>query len=331
MAMIEQNISGVKLEKLRRKAEKKTKFLKRMPKWIFFAGVLLTLFVNRYFFILMISGYKMNGSSIMGGIFMIIGGIMMSFCVAAAAMGIYLLAFWKKTYDTFNDNYKNKYVLLKMREVPGFSDLKYLPQKGISFDELSNVRLLPGRAKSFFESKDYFEGIYETIRFRACSVETYESNNSSLSVFSGQVIVFSSFHEFKISETAIQIFPGKESKKMKGLTFPERVETENEAFNEMFSVCAEDGHNAFYILTPQVMEDIMEFGRIINNNVYLAFSGSDMYVGCEQMRNPFDAIVDMSIEEQSRSIVMATEMIQKAREILIHIENRNGKENGARL
>ncbi len=331
MAMIEQNISGVKLEKLRRKAEKKTKFLKRLPIGVFCVGVLLTLFVNRYFFILIISGYEMSGDSILGGSFMIIGGIMMSLCVAAAALGIYLLAFWKKTYDIFNDNYKNKYVLLKMREVPGFSDLKYLPQKGISFDELSKVSLLPGRTRAFFESKDYFEGAYETIRFRAGSVETYESNNSSLSVFSGQVIVFSLFHEFKISETVIQIFPRKESKKMKGLTFPERVETESEAFNDMFSVCAEDGHNAFYILTPQVMEDIMEFGRIINNNVYLAFSGSDMYVGCEQMRNPFDAIVDMPIEEQSKNIVMATEIIQKAREILIHIENGNRKENEMRL
>lgn len=50
-----------------------------------------------------------------------------------------------------------------------------------------------------------------------------------------------------------------------------------------------------------------------------------MYLGCEQMHNPFNAIVDIPIEEQSRNIVMATEVIRKAKEMLIHIENPSGK------
>ena len=44
------------------------------------------------------------------------------------------------------------------------------------------------------------------------------------------------------------------------------------------------------------------------------------------MQNPFNAIVDLPIEEQSKNIVMATEVIRKAKEILIHIENQSGKE-----
>lgn len=94
-------------------------------------------------------------------------------------------------------NYKNKYALLKIREVPGFSNLKYAAKQGISFDELAKVGLLPGREKSFYESGDYFEGTYETIRFRASTVETYESDNSALTVFDGQVIVFPHFTRLK--------------------------------------------------------------------------------------------------------------------------------------
>lgn len=40
------------------------------------------------------------------------------------------------------------------------------------------------------------------------------------------------------------------------------------------------------------------------------------------MRNPFNAVVDIPVEEQSKNIVMATDIIQKARDILIHIENK---------
>lgn len=45
-----------------------------------------------------------------------------------------------------------------------------------------------------------------------------------------------------------------------------------------------------------------------------------MYVGCEQIRNPFDAVVDIPVEEQSANIIKATEIIQKARDILINIK-----------
>lgn len=323
MAMIEQNISGVKLEKLRQKAEKKTKFLWKMPKVVFVICLLLSMLKPRNIglFLIFAKGEGIDTGTVLTGILMILGEVMVAFCMAALAFAIYMLFFWKKTYNLFNDNYKNKYVLLKIREVPGFLNLKYVAKQGISFQELSKVKLLPGSAESFFVSQDYFEGIYDTIRFRSSTVETYEPNNSSLAVFEGQVICFSSFHEFKISETAIQIFPKKQNSKMKDMTFHEKVETESEAFNSMFSVFAQDEHNAFYILTPEVMEDIMEFYKIIDNNIYIVFHDRYMYLGCEQMRNPFNAQVDVPIEEQSKKIGMATELIQKARNILIHMEN----------
>lgn len=324
MAMVEQNISGVKLEKIRKKANSKTKFLHRMPKVVFIICLLLSMLKPRNIglFLIFTSGEGIDIGTIAIGIIMILGEIMLAFCIAALAFAIYMLLFWKKTYNLFNDNYKNKYALLKIREVPGFSDLKYAAKQGLTFQELSKVKLLPGSAKNFFVSQDYFEGIYETIRFRSSSVETYEPSKSSLAVFEGQVIVFSSFHEFKISETAIQIFPKKQSSKMKGMTFHEKVETENETFNSKFSVFAQDRYNAFYILTPKVLEDIIEFAEILNNNIYIVFIDKYMYIGCEQMRNPFNAVVDVPIEEQSKNIVMATDIIQKARDILIHIENK---------
>lgn len=322
MAMIEQNISGVKLERMRQKANHKTKVMFTLPKVIFILSVILTLIQNRYFFILLFEGYEMGWDSIVGGIFMIIGGIMISFCMAALVFAFYMLIVWKKAYNLFNDNYKNKYVLLKMQEVPGFSQLKYSPGKGLTFEETVNRNLLPGRTKSLFQSEDYFEGIYDGICFRSSSVETQDSSRSSVSLFSGQVIIFSMFHEFKISAAPLQIFSKKEYTKMKDFTLPIRIETENEVFNNLFSVFAEDEHNAFYILTPQVMEDMMEFAQIVKNDIYFIFADQYMYVGCEQMRNPFNAIVDMPIEEQSQNIVKAIDVIQKAKNILIHMEEQ---------
>lgn len=175
MAMVEQNISGVKLEKIRQKANSKTKFMYRMPKVVFIICLLLSMLKPRNIglFLIFTSGEGIDIGTIAVGLIMILGEIMLAFCMAALAFAIYMLIFWKKTYNLFNDNYKNKYALLKIREVPGFSDLKYAAKQGLTFQELSNVKLLPGSAKSFFVSQDYFEGIYYTVRFRSSSVETY--------------------------------------------------------------------------------------------------------------------------------------------------------------
>lgn len=324
MAMIEQNISGIKLEKLRQKAQQKLKFSKKLFKIIFVFCLLLSMLKPRNIgmFFMLTSGEPLDAGSIAFCILMIFMELMLAFTLALAAKGIYVLVFWKKAYNTFNDNYKNKYALLKMREIPGFSDLKYAAQQGIPYPELLNVRLIPNENKLAFESKDYFEGEYNEVHFRASTVNTYEAANAAAALFEGQVIVFSSFHKFKISESEVQIFPKKEAKNMKGFAFGEKIETENEAFNNKFSVYTKDGQNAFYILTPQVIEDILEFAEIINDDTYIVFYKECMYVGCRQFRSPFDAFIDQPVEEQSRNIVKAADIIQKAREILIHIENQ---------
>lgn len=324
MAMVEQNMSGIKLEKLRKKAERKMNFSQKLFKIVLVGCLLLSIMKPRIIgmFFYFTSGEPLGISDVLLCILMIFMEIMLAFVIALAAKYIYIWIFWMKAYDAFNNNYKNKYALPKIREVPGFSDLKYAAQQGISYQELLRIRLIPPGGQHSLESKDYFEGVYQEVRFRASSVGTFGASNSPTALFEGQVIVFSSFHKYKISESRVQIFPKKEEKNMKGFTVGEKIETEHEAFNNQFSVYAKNGENAFYILTPQVIEDILEFAEMVNDNTYIVFDQQYMYVGCHQMRSPFDAFIDEPIEEQSKNIVKATEVIQKAREILIHIENQ---------
>lgn len=321
MAMIEQNISGVKLEKIRQNAKRKTKVMFTLPAVVFAVCLLFTLVDNRYSFLSLFTQEERSAGMIWDGLLRLLPGVMLGLCMAAASFGLYLAIVWQRAYNRFNDNYKNKYVLLKMREASGFSNLKYSALKGIPFAEIANANLLPGRAKDFYQSKDYFEGSYHEIHFHAASVETHEPSQSSVALFSGQVIVFSTFHEFKISETAVQVFSKKEQAKMKGLTFPVRIETENEAFNRRFCVFTEDAHNAFYILTPEVLEALVAFDQMVGSAIYLVFRGSQMYLGCAQMRSPFDALIDVPIEQQAKDIAKAADIIRKARDVLIHMEH----------
>lgn len=78
MAMIEQNISGVKLEKLRQKAVKKTKFLKKKPKVVFVVCLLLVMLKPRNIglFLILTSGEELDLGTIRIGTLMILGEIL---------------------------------------------------------------------------------------------------------------------------------------------------------------------------------------------------------------------------------------------------------------
>ncbi len=92
-------------------------------------------------------------------------------------------------------------------------------------------------------------------------------------------------------------------------------------------VFAENEQNAFYMLTPPVLEKIVAFQEAMEGLVYLAFYQSALYVTCSQFRNPFDAYIDIPVEEQRRQIEKDIKILCSAREILVQASKE--KEEGS--
>lgn len=322
MAMIEQNISGVKLERMRQKVNRRVKIGKALRWGIFAAGEAATLGSALY------GAGEVTAEWLLGVAAWAVGGTVLSFLVSFLFWLIYMGLFWAGPSNVFTQNYKNKYVLTKLREVPGFSGLKYTPDRGLPRGEICRDCLPPTQKLPCLRSEDYWEGSYEQVRFRSAYLEAWP-DQSSLKMFDGQMMIFSLFDDYKISESPVQVFAkygrGQEKSKTESLTFSNRIETENVAFNEKFSVYAADGHNAFYILTPRVLEDILAFGELVKSGLYIVFSGQKMYVGCEQADNPFEALADKTLDQHAKTITSAAEIIQKARDILIHLEQDRAK------
>ena len=59
----------------------------------------------------------------------------------------------------------------------------------------------------------------------------------------------------------------------------DNIKTESVAFNKQFDIYCEDEHDAFYILTPQMMERISAFEKRMQTKVYLCFK-EDGYLYC---------------------------------------------------
>ena len=326
--MAEQNISGVKLERLRQNAVKKYKILWKLLPACLILLIGLAVVKNRFLFTA-ISKYGWGDPATQGSFSRLTGDLMFSLILAGAVFIFYYMLVYKKAYDLFCVNFKNKYVLDTLRQLPDFSELRYNAKGGLSYEEMNRLKLIPKGQAAFYQSSDELTGRLGGVPFRAVNVCTGEKVSGRGAapkiLFEGQVIAFSYFDDRKISNGFVQVFSKKALANMKETRTPLPIQTENSVFNENFAVFAENEQNAFYILTPQVMEQITAFQEAVDGTVYLSFSEKNLYVTCNQFLNPFHIYIDLSIEEQRQRIVQDTAILRSAKEILIRTGQSSAK------
>lgn len=167
---------------------------------------------NRFLFA-SISEYGWGDPATQGAFWMLVGNLMLSVIFAGVIFGFYYMLVYKKAYDLFCINFKNKYVLDTLRQLPDFSELRYNAGGGLSYEEMNRLKLIPGGQSVFYQSSDELSGKLDGVPFRAVNVCTGEKASARSStpkiLFEGQVIVFSCFDNRKISEGFVQVFSKK--------------------------------------------------------------------------------------------------------------------------
>lgn len=323
-------IDNNELENLRKKVQSSYKKMFRSPFIVF--GILLVgmFFKNSYMIMYMIEG-AFTADAFKGGLFILLGDLLIALTISATFFCLFNIFVYQKKYSLFNRIFKNKYILQTLQELECFSELNYQGNESqYSFEELAKMQIVPMGNSNFFDSTDKLNGVLENLRFRSGNVTTAKPNEGRKStpdtLFTGQIISFSVFDERKISEGRIQILPKKYKKHMGSQLLSHQIQTENILFNQHFLVYAENEHNAFYILTPQVIENILAFFEKAGDTVSLVFDNSELHAAIQQFRNPFNVYIDLPVEEQKKNIIKDSEIIQSARKILVNIPTRGQTE-----
>lgn len=309
--MAEQDITDEYLEKLRLKVNRRMYIV-----YILSAAALLLFFRCFYWMLIDLDD----------NIVLIYLGI--GFFTLLLGAGFFLLLAFLLTdrvYNRFNENYKTKYVMQLIREIPGFQDLHYEQKAGFSWDDIRNAAVVSCGNKHEFESEDLLTGSCGNIGFKMSDVITRQWVGGGKKprleiIFSGQVICFYKFDDIKISNGHLQIFQKKSQSDIKGWTAEHEIKTENEIFNKNFQIYSTDEHNAFYLLTPLTMEKIMDFSQAVGEQSAVTFCADKMYVAISRTRSMFDARADMPVQEQKKDILEDMELLLKAREILIALQ-----------
>ncbi len=319
MALSDQNISGEYLEKLRQNVIKKSKLQYVFP-IITLIVLLLYSFIKNGIFFSYLSSEGFGNAATQGAFFSLIGGIIISVMIACTVFLIYHIMVWKKAYDLFDFTFKNKYVLHAVSEVPGFTDLKYSPQDGFTYEEIQSLGIVPCGLKTLYKSSDRLKGKLEDSVFvssNSCSLETadHDHDKGVTELFSGQIVSFFVPESLNLGNGYLQIFDRKAATKMKNQTARKKIETGNGMFDKKFLIYTDNIEYSNRILSLKTIEKILEFSETVNDLVYIVFLGNRMFVSCRQFHPPFGTFTDVSVEEQTRQIKKDTYIIRKAKEI----------------
>ena len=242
-------------------------------------------------------------------------------------IGVFALIVISIASRKYRLNFKNKIVL----KIAAFVDenLVYSPEGFVSRDEFSNSAIFQKSCNNF-TGEDHFKGkIGKTAIEFSEVVARHESTSGTGSnkkkqyttIFKGVFFVADFNKHFAgytlvLPDTAEKIL-GKFGQNLQAFSSRgELIKLEDPEFEKEFCVYASDQVEARYILSPSLMQRIVEFKRKWDTKVYLSFRDSKVYIAIKMDKNLFEtrlfkSIVDYNfIEENIRFLVLLTGIVE---------------------
>lgn len=232
-----------------------------------------------------------------------------AFCLLIPPIGLAVIFFayskLKKAQDEMKVLYKEAFVREPLEK--NFEDVIYEPSNGFTREVVQNCQLC--RMGNRFYSEDYIRASYMGVPFEMADVNVWDVDKSddktyTTTYFKGRMI-FLNFPDKVVSSVMLY----SKSFKYRGISKKDskqlKVELEGVQFNNEFDVFSPVPHDAFYLLTPQVMERLQKLDsqyqsiaiNVVGNSVVLAFNEPD--------NNAFDSkttIGNVNVDEEMAKV-----------------------------
>ena len=221
-------------------------------------------------------------------------------------------------------NYKKYYkdVFIKSVIQQAFPGATYEPEQGFQKSMISETGLM--MMGNIYHSEDYIRGVCNDVEFeRADMLIQDESTDSDGNTYTtnylrGRWMIFESNKTFVADLQIIQKGFGY-AKKKKGF-FTRKTErrhelkTEDEQFNRMFQCMCQDDAEAFYLLTPGVMQSLMQLAQTMDGKVMVGFVDNRIHVAVNSNKDSLEppvmhAVSDKEVAEVQNEIRAVTSFI----------------------
>jgi hypothetical protein len=161
----------------------------------------------------------------------------------------------------------------------------------------SNIFTRPDR----FSGEDLFTGRLDATTFTFSEIHAEEKHETKdkdgnkttwyTTIFRGLFLI-ADFNKEIQNETYVYSSGGKWFSRFK------RVKLEDVEFEDRFNVYSDDQIEARYILTPKMMQRIVELEDRFGAKLYLSFRGHNMYIGISQSYDMFEANIREEVSFQ---------------------------------
>ena len=258
------NMTYDKLERLRKKIVLK----QIIPIILGFVGAITLVIVHRNFYYIMIP---------------IVFGIMFGMILSGSDM------------EKFTLSYKEYFVLNSIKDV--IEVFAYDPQNGFDRGVIENTKMM--NMGDTYHSNDYITGKYKNIRFSQSDVHIIETdtetdidgNTSKVehTLFNGRWMIFDFNKKFRANiQIAQKGFSNNTLNRDWGDMKYKKVQMESEEFNNKFNVYTQIEHDAFYVITPKMIDTIINLEKECDGKLLFCFVGEKLHIGIYDNRDAFE-------------------------------------------
>ena len=211
----------------------------------------------------------------------------------------------KKPTRQFTLAFKDTFVLKSLKFV--FDNLVYEPEKGLDESIIRNTGMMYMGDR--YSSNDYISGKYKNINVVQADVHIEEEQQTTdsdgnttttwVTIFKGRWMIFDFNKSFKANIQVCQKWFGNSRISNWGSKIKyKKVKMEDQDFNNKFKIYAQDEHDAFYILTPSLMEKIKKLASNIRGKLLFCFIDNKLHVGIQNSKDSFEHGIFTKINEE---------------------------------
>ena len=218
-----------------------------------------------------------------------------------------IITFITSSGPTRKFNLAFKEMFVKKSLVTVFTDLTFEPERGLDRSVIANTNMMYMGDR--YSSNDYITGKYKNISVEQADVHIEEEHEYTdadgdthttwVTIFKGRWLVFDFNKTFKANlQVSEKGFGNNKVSNWGSKLKYQQVKMEDQEFNNQFRIYAQSDHEAFYILTPALMQKIKTLNDSINGCLLFCFIDNKLHVGLQNGKDSFEHSIFKAINEQ---------------------------------
>jgi hypothetical protein len=224
------------------------------------------------------------------------------------------IIFFSKAYkhhQTFKSVVKDKVITELVKS--SFLDVSYHPKNHISISRINQTEMI--RRPDRFSGEDLIIGKYKDISFEVSDIDLKQRvetrNSKGVSHVSYQTYFKGRWYIFKFERTfneKLKIVEGSGfSLNKKGLV---KMDTESIEFNKKFLIFASSLEFGFFIITPILIEKLLQLEKMHRGSICYAFIDHELHVGVNDNKDYMELSITKPINDETiKSLISDIDMI----------------------